>query len=194
MLEDKLQATPMDRHQIQQKDTQTKAAYQFVHDHHHSLCWTSIWPGYQNETGWENGWETSAQVIRKCNESQSYNGAVQRCNLQGVPEPADPPDQQQLQQRAFRLQLTSSPPSALRPSHRNSSSVQRLKDPPVVCSSLQSRDTWTLTDTHLHTVSCFLSNSVVRDKYGENNFTLCSLVKIMFHMSGVSCFWVRSDN
>ncbi|XDV52496.1 hypothetical protein PO909_021223 [Leuciscus waleckii] len=129
MLEGKLQASPVDRHQIQQKDAQTKSAYRFFHDHRHSaLPLPELQSGQavRVKLDGEKGWKTSAKVIGKCSEPRSYivktdNGAVLRHNrrhLQAVPELADPPDQQQ-QSEGSPLQLPSSPPSVARPSHES---------------------------------------------------------------------------
>lgn len=209
MLEDKLQATPVDRHQIQQKDAQTKSAYQFFH----ALPELQSGQAVRVKLDGEKGWKISTKVIGKCNEPWFYivktdNSAVLWRNikrLQAVPEPADHPDQQQLQPEELPVQLPCSPPSVAKPSHRDPVYVQKLKDPPVVCSPpqlsphravqvtsrgwvvrvpLRYRDTWTLNDTHLHSVSHFLSNSVLRDiSEKNNNITLWSLVKVMFHMN-----------
>lgn len=170
----------MDRHQIQQKDAQTETAYQFLRGHHHSLCSFNL--GRASEWNWIGKW-----VVDICSDHRQIqsstvktdNGAVQRRNLQAATEPAELLEQHQLQPEGPPLPLTSSPPSAPRPSRRHSSTVQKLKDPNwKLCSSLQSsphravqvtsrgqevsvplryRDSWTLTDTHLHTVSYFLS-------------------------------------
>lgn len=54
-------------------------------------------------------------------------------NLQAAPEPAEPPDQQQVQPEGPLLQLSSSPPPPLRAGPRRwSSPVQRPRDPPLV--------------------------------------------------------------
>ena len=58
MMEDKLQATPLDRQQIQQKDAQMKSVYQFFHDRHHSDSLPQIEVqevAGQSETGWRKG-------------------------------------------------------------------------------------------------------------------------------------------
>lgn len=147
MLEEKLQASPVDRHQIQQKDAQAKSAYRFFHDRRHSaLPLPELQSGQavRVKLDGEKGWKMSAKVISKCSEPRSYivktdNGAVLRRNrrhLQAVPELADSPDQQQ-QSEGSPLQLPSSPPSVARPSHGDPASVQRPKDSPVVCSPHQ---------------------------------------------------------
>ncbi|XP_013882267.1 uncharacterized protein K02A2.6 [Austrofundulus limnaeus] len=106
MLERKLQANPVDRQQIQLKDDQTKSAYRFFHDRHHSAQSLPILHPGQDvriKLDGDKGWKTPARVIAKCKEPRSYlveteNGAVLRRNrrhLQAVPQPAEQPDHMQ---------------------------------------------------------------------------------------------------
>lgn len=68
MLEDKLQATPVDRHQIQQKDAQTKSAYQFFH----ALPELQSGQAVRVKLDGEKGWKISTKVIGKYNEPWFY--------------------------------------------------------------------------------------------------------------------------
>uniref|UniRef100_A0A3Q2C9F5 Gypsy retrotransposon integrase-like protein 1 n=1 Tax=Cyprinodon variegatus TaxID=28743 RepID=A0A3Q2C9F5_CYPVA len=120
MLENKLQAAPVDKDLVCQKDSQTKSAYRFFHDRHHSAHpLPTLQPG-QNvkiKLDGEKGWRTPARIVAKCKEPRSYlveteNGAVLRWNLrhlQAVPQPADQPDQPQSPDSP--VELTGSLPS-----------------------------------------------------------------------------------
>uniref|UniRef100_A0A3Q2QMF9 Gypsy retrotransposon integrase-like protein 1 n=1 Tax=Fundulus heteroclitus TaxID=8078 RepID=A0A3Q2QMF9_FUNHE len=100
MLENKLQAAPVDKDLVRQKDSQTKSAYRFFHDRHHSAqLLPTLQPGQtvRIKLDGEKGWRTPAKIIAKGKEPRSYmveteNGAVLRRNrrhLQAVPQPTD---------------------------------------------------------------------------------------------------------
>uniref|UniRef100_A0A3B5LDA3 Integrase catalytic domain-containing protein n=1 Tax=Xiphophorus couchianus TaxID=32473 RepID=A0A3B5LDA3_9TELE len=133
MLENKLQAAPVDKELVQQKDNQTKSGYRFFHDRHHSAqSLPTLHPG-QNvriKLDGEKGWKTPAKIIANCKEPRSYmveteNGAVLRRNrrhLQAVPQPTDRPDQ---------LQSPDSPvkPTSSFPPEDSSDSMFELRKP-----------------------------------------------------------------
>uniref|UniRef100_A0A3B5LJR9 Integrase catalytic domain-containing protein n=1 Tax=Xiphophorus couchianus TaxID=32473 RepID=A0A3B5LJR9_9TELE len=119
MMESKLQAAPVDRQKVRQKDNQTKSAYRFFHDCHHSAQpLPTLQPGQKVriKLDGEKGWKTPAKIIAKYKEPCSYtveteNGTVLRRNqrhLQAVPQPTDRPDQ--LQSPDSPVELTSSFP------------------------------------------------------------------------------------
>lgn len=111
-------------------------------------------------------------------------------NLQAAPELAEPPDQQQVQPEGPLLQLNSSPPSPpqSRPQTLVVSCPETERSTPGVNPSSprhtglfrwhpevkrsRYRSQIEKPDTFLHTFCSFLSMSVVRDKYGENNVPL----------------------
>lgn len=88
MPKDKVQATPVDRQQIQQKDAQTKSAYQFFYDRRYSALPLPELQSGQDvrvKLDGEKGWKTSAKVVGKCKEPRAYivetdNGVVLQRN------------------------------------------------------------------------------------------------------------------
>lgn len=145
MLEHKLHATPVDGHQVQQKDSQAKSAYRFFYDRRHSARPLPVLRPGQDvrvKLDGEKGWRTPAKVISRCREPRSYmvetdSGAVLRRNrrhLQAVPQPVDPPEQQrQLQTSGSPAQQPSSSLPVVSPGHTNSAPVQGHSDPAVEC-------------------------------------------------------------